>query len=176
MILSANSKINHMKIIIAAGLFLAVLSANAQNPVLPSGSKPGQLPAPKVKMLAKPDLFVTAINFVSLTRNGDFAIVRVSVTIKNAGGLRVGETKLRGERAGASSGRPDGWKRMNESLNVASIDPGKSITAEYAFRIEGPITTKKFAIKVFVDATGIVTESNETNNYSANLIITPPTN
>lgn len=165
-----------MKIIIATGFLLTVFSSSAQNPVLPPDSKPGQLPAPKVKMLTKPDLFVTGISFVSLTKDGDFSNVRVSVTIKNAGGLRVGETKLRGENAWARDGRPVGWKRMNESLNVASIDPGKSITAEYIFRVDGFTAAKKFAVKVFVDATRLITESNETNNYSTNLIIAPPAN
>lgn len=165
-----------MKSICTVIFFLITYLANAQNPVLPPGSKPGQLPVPKVKMLSKPDLLATVINFVSLTREGDFANVKIAVTIKNAGGIRVSNTKLRGENAWARDGRPAGWKRMNESLNVAPIDPGKSLTAEYTFRVDGFTAAKKFAIKVFVDATGVVTEANEANNYSAILIISPPAN
>lgn len=165
-----------MKSIIIVAFVLTGMLGYAQNPTLPSGSRPGQLPAPKVKMLAAPDLFVTNISFVSLTRDGDFANVKVSVTIKNAGGLAVTNTKLRGEYAGASAGIPDGWKRITTLLNVAPIDPGKSVTAEYTYRIQGSITTKRFAVKVFVDASSTITEANESNNYSRDILITPPRN
>jgi hypothetical protein len=145
----------------------------AQNPQLPPGTKPGQLPAPKLQPLPKADLLVTAINFVSTTNGSGHKLVTMSVTIKNDGGMRTPITKLKGENAWARDGRPDGWKRMNESIDVQAIDPGASVTMECTFRVDIVTASKKFAIRVLVDVSGIVAEANESNNRSNHIIITP---
>ncbi len=156
-------------------LVISALSIHSfsQTPTLPPGTKPGQLPAPRLQPLPKADLLVTAISFVSMTNGSGYKLVTMSVTIKNAGGINTPVTKLKGENAWARDGRPDGWKRMNESIDVQPINPGSSITMECTFRVDLATASKKFAVRVITDVSGLVTESNENNNRSNHVIINP---
>jgi hypothetical protein len=141
------------------------ISAYSQNP---------QLPNPRINTVAKADLVITAINFISIKRETTFSWLRISVTIKNTGDLRTGNTTLKGESKSLVSGSlPNRWESLSPVQSVISINPGQSVTKEYLFKVSNTMAHKKFAIKVIADSGNVADESNERNNTSAELIINP---
>lgn len=165
-----------MKNFISFLLFFAFsFSVNAQTPQVPSGT-PGrqQLPTPNIRPLAPADLSITNLTFVSIVFNADTKtyIVKVIATIKNNGEIQSLKTQVQ-----AYTKTPSGsgsWNVMGEKGNVLAIDPGKSFSSVYSFKGSAlDIGTVQFDFRLKVDPGEIVTESDETNNYSAVLVINP---
>ncbi len=165
-----------MKIII---LFLAITGftviAFAQNPQLPPGSNPGQLPTPKLKPLDPPDLRVEELNLVSIVRDGAVKKINIQVLIriKNFGGLRSGtSTVVAYIKSPTGTGTT---KTLAVTLPVEAINPAASFVKVYTFREpEGSFKPGTFDFWIKADARNAVTESNETNNTSAIINITLP--
>lgn len=155
--------------------FLITLQINAQTPQVPSGN-PGQpqLPSPKLQPLAPADLLVTVITFVSIVHNAATKtyVVKVIVTTRNNGGLKSAKTQLTAHTktpSGAGS-----WTVMGEAVNVSAIDPGKIYSAVYSFKGNAlVIGGVPFDFRVKTDSGNFVAESDETNNYSATIVINP---
>src|SRR5688572_26813486 len=133
------------KVLLLHVLIMIALTGFAQNPTLPAGTRPGQLPTPKPTLLKGADLQVTSISFVSITRQATVSLVRLSITIKNNGDFKAGESKIKGYEAWARDGRPGGWKLVAETPAVGAINPGQSVTAEYVFTVNNLTADKKFA-------------------------------
>ncbi len=157
-------------------IFLAMFFGGySQNPQPPSG-KPGkpQLPVPKIRPLAPADLTATGITFVSIVLNNDTKIyvVKVIVTTRNNGEMRSAKTQLR-----AYSKTPSGagsWTVIGDPGNVDAIDPGRSYSSVYSFKGSAlVIGGVPFDFRVKTDSGNLVTESDETNNFSATIVINP---
>ncbi len=151
------------------------MTANGQTPQIPSGT-PGQpqLPIPKVKPLAPVDLSISGITFVSCVHNASTKtyLVKVIVTTRNNGGIKSAKTIL-----DAYSKTPAGggsWTVVGEGGNVSAIDPGGVYSAVYSFK--GSALTMggvPFDFRVKTDSRNLLTESDETNNFSATLVVNP---
>jgi len=152
----------YLLLIICGVIFM---SAYSQNP---------QLPNPRINTVAKADLVITAFSFVSITPETNFSWVRISVTIKNAGNLRVGNTTLKGEgKSLVATPTTNRWVSVGPIQTVDPVNPGQSVTSEYLFKVNRELAYKRFAIRVSADAGSIVQETNERNNTSAEVIINP---
>lgn len=161
------------KIFLASCFFCFAMNIVAQTPQVPTGT-PGerQLPVPKLKPLAPPDLIVTVITFVSIVFNADTKkyTIRIIATTKNKGQVQSAKTQLQAYTKKTSGS----WIVMGSAGNVKIIDPGKIYSAVYIFEgIELPIGREPFEFRVKTDSGNFIAESDETNNYSETIVITP---
>lgn len=145
---------------------------NAQTPQLPAG-KP-QVPAPKIlKVITKADLVITNVSVVSATGWTDRWDIRLSVTIKNNGGLATRACTIRAiaQDAGNAS---NPWKNFVDLPVIAVVNPGQSLTTEIRYLDKAWVMhkIKSINLKLKVDAANTVDESNETNNESTIIQIT----
>jgi CARDB len=164
-----------MRIILIAGLFI-VSSTAAQNPQLPEGQKPGQLPAPKnLRVVTPPDLRVEELSLVSVIRDNSTKTIniQVRVQVKNYGGLYAGNsTVLAYIKAPSGTGST---KTLTESLPVNKINPRGAFIKVYTFRQSvHSFRPGLFDFWIKADGRNAVAESDETNNNSAVLQITVP--
>lgn len=134
----------------------------------------GKLPAPKnLKPLTKPDLVITDMSVVSIDGNGidkDWEI-RLSVTIKNAGGLAAPQTtfKAMAQNAAVTS---NPWKNFGTAA-CPKINPGQTVTTEIRFVDKQWVMHKipRFNLMLKADASNKVVESAEDNNNSKGILI-----
>ena len=163
-------------------LFLTafLISVRCSSQIL-SGTNPAtQLPAPKVKLVTPADLQVTSISLVSCTKDAASKrlIISVSVTVKNNGQLKAESSKLQAcfQTSSAASGIIS--RAIDGLVTVAAVNPGSSVTAEYVFRRpfsgDAGFNLVTFDFWVKADAGNAVRESDETNNSSSTIRITPP--
>lgn len=157
-------------------LFFA-FSVNAQNPQLPEGQKPGQLPAPKnLRVIAPPDLRVEELSLVSVVKDdvSKTVNIQVRVQVKNYGELYAGNSIVL-----AYMKSPSGTgvtKLLTENLPAGKINPGASFIKVYTFRESvHSFRPGLFDFWVKADGRNAVAESDETNNISAKLSIERPT-
>jgi subtilase family serine protease len=146
-----------------------------QNPQLPPGSNPGQLPVPKVKQLDPPDLRVEELSLVSIVRDeaAKKLNIQVLIRIKNFGGISSGvSTAVAYIKSPSGTGAT---KALAITLSVEAINPGASFVKVFTFR-EGEVFFKPGAFDFWIkaDARNAVTESNETNNTSTVINIALP--
>lgn len=154
-----------------AAIFISTI-AFAQTPQLPTG-KP-QLPAPKnLKVVTKPDLVITNASVVSATGWTDKWDIRLSVTIKNNGGLAAKTCTIKAfVQDAANASNP--WKNFIDLPAVIAVNPGQSLTTEIRFLDKAWVMhkIKTINLKLKADAANVVDESNETNNESSVIQIT----
>ncbi|HEX7846778.1 MAG TPA: CARDB domain-containing protein, partial [Chitinophagaceae bacterium] len=171
---SLNQKRTVMKkMLLSSAVLLFSIMGHAQV----SGQPNTQLPAPKTKSLAQADLQVTELSLVSVQKNAGTKrlTIRVSVTIKNNGNMKAGTSYLKAffKNAGIS-------KAIEPPKSIRALNPGESFTEEYVFErgysSDTGYTLTTFEFWVRADFPNIVKESNEVNNGSAVINITPPTN
>lgn len=161
------------KIFLASCFFCFAMNIVAQTPQVPTGT-PGerQLPIPTLKPLAPPDLIVTVITFVSIVLNPDTKkyTIRIIATTKNNGQVQSAKTQLEAYTKKTSGS----WTLMGSAGNVRFIDPGKIYSAVYTFTGSAlAIGSSPFEFRVKTDSGNFVAESDETNNYSETIVITP---
>lgn len=155
-------------LLLAAVAFL--IKATAQNLPLPTG-KP-QLPAPVLKPVQPADLVITNISLTEAVFSNDLKnwVIKVSVTVKNAGGLMSIATDL---KAFAKQTSNNTWKPTGTMGILIGLRPGESVTKEYVFVDKQKLLPARagFEFKVQADSNNKVTESNENNNVSAILAV-----
>ena len=129
-------------------------------------------PAPKnLTLLQKADLTITNISLVSATGQNTDWDVRLSVTVRNAGGIITSKFKIRGLAQNAASAT-NPWKNFGD-IEFPAVGPGQSVTREIHF-LDKPWVMHKipqFNLRLKADVTNLVIESNETNNEAAPLLI-----
>ena len=166
----------HMKTFsLFAFVFFSALQTFAQTPQRPSG-QPGKvaLPTPKIQPIKPADLLVTTISFVSIVNNADTKTytIRVTATIRNNGGLQSAKTQLEAYTRTPSGGTS--WKEISTLVNIPAINPGQTFSSTFSFKgSQLTIGAVPFDFKVKADAANLVSESEETNNFSASIVINP---
>ncbi|MEO5945241.1 MAG: CARDB domain-containing protein [Chitinophagaceae bacterium] len=163
------------KLFVLLCLFFGMTQINAQTPKVPTGT-PGKLPLPNVNPnpLVPADLVITNLTFVSIVFNVEAKtyVVKVIATIRNNGGVQSNKTQLQAyTKTPAGSGS---WKIMGGKVNMPVLDPNKTYSSVYSFKgsvVE--IGSVLFDFRLRVDPSGLVTESNVSNNYSDILVINP---
>ena len=163
------------KLFLLAALIFYATCIVAQNPQLPSGSKPGQLPVPELRPLTPPDLRVEELSLVSVIRDGNVKKINIQVLIriKNYGTLRSGaSTALAYIKSPAGAGSQ---RTLATTFPTPSINPGASFIKVFTFR-EGETVFRPgtFEFWIKADARNVVTESNENNNTSTIISIETP--
>lgn len=154
--------------------FATQMNAQIQKPT----GRPGEveLPTPKIKPLNPPDLTVTGITFVSIELTPQkYYIIKVIATTKNNGQLKSVKTQLQGYFKTPSGGGT--WKECGSAGNVSSIDPGKTYSAVYTFKASAlEVGGIPFDFRVKTDSGNFVAETDETNNFSEVIIVSPRSN
>jgi subtilase family serine protease len=163
------------KIFISVLLIFCVTCISAQNPQLPPGTKPGQLPVPELRPLTPPDLRVEELSLVSVIRDGNVKKINIQVLIriKNYGTLHSGaSTALAYIKSPAGTGTQ---RTLTTTFPTPAINPGASFVKVFTFR-EGETVFRpgSFDFWIKADARNAVTESNETNNTSTVINIAVP--
>jgi CARDB len=150
---------------------VACIAALAQNPQLPAGSKPGQLPLPALKPLQPADLVITDISIVEAVYDINWK-VKISVTVKNQGQLIAAKTIIKAQ-AQKTTPANSPWKDFGYTVAIIPLKPKESVTKEFLFIDHGNEMYKlrQFNLKLTADSRNEVTESNETNNASSVLAI-----
>jgi len=163
-------------IIVLVCLFVSVISFSQtiQKPIkLPTG-KPN-LPTPNIPLL-KPDLVVTAINYVSGEKDVAAAEYKLTLnlTIKNIGAANAGACKLYADYQREST-HGTYWASSFSGVDILAIAGGATVSGSYTFRIKLSalgLGTYTLPVKVFIDKDNAVSESNELNNLSSQIDIT----
>ena len=147
------------------------VTVTAQNTQLPIG-KP-KLPAPVLKPLQPADLVITHISLTEAAFNNDLKswVIKVNITIKNAGGLLSIATDV---KPFAKQNGSNNWKHTGTQGILIGLRPGESVTKEHVFvdKLRVLPAAGGFEFKVQADASNKVTESNEGNNTSVVLTVT----
>lgn len=151
-------------------LCLAALMTFSQT-TLPQN--PGKLPAPKnLQVVAKPDLIITNVTVVSATGgvSADWDI-RLSVTVKNTGGIITPATKFKATAKSAAAGN-NPWKDFGYA-DCPKVGPGQTITTEIRLRDNNWAMHKvpKFNLVLKADGTNLVAEGSENNNSTTGILI-----
>jgi CARDB len=155
-----------VSLLIAFFISAIAMSQSVQTPVNT------EKPAPKnLRLLQKADLTITQINIVSATGQNTDWDVRLSVTIKNSGGIITPKFKIRGfAQNAAAAANP--WKNFGD-IEFPAVGPGQSVTREIRF-LDKPWVMHKipqFNLRLKADGTNLISESNETNNEASPLLI-----
>lgn len=134
---------------------------------------PGKLPAPKnLQVLARPDLVISNVTVVSATGglSADWDI-RLSVTVKNTGGMITPATKFKATAKNAAAGNHP-WKDFGYA-DCPKVGPGQSITTEIRLRDNNWAMHKvaKFNLVLKADGTNLVAEGSENNNSTTGILI-----
>jgi hypothetical protein len=97
-------------------------------------------------------------------------VIKVNVTVKNAGGLISASTDL---KPFAKQTGNNAWKHTGTMGILIGLRPGESVTKEYVFVDKQKLLPARagFEFKVQADTYNKVTESNENNNVSAILAV-----
>ena len=151
-------------------LCLAVVTVFSQT-TLPQTT--GKQPAPKnLQVLAKPDLIITNVTVVAATGGVSAGWdIRLSVTVKNTGGIITPATKFKATAKNAAAGNHP-WKDFGYA-DCPKVGPGQTITTEIRLRDNNWAMHKvpKFNLVLKADGTNLVTEGSENNNSTAGILI-----
>ncbi|MBS1661459.1 MAG: hypothetical protein JST68_10460 [Bacteroidetes bacterium] len=159
--------------------------------------KPGpNLPSPKLKVYSPADLTITNVSLHSITRNDPHAayVVTLNVSIRNSGETGSNPiTKIKGFTAQAA-GRykaptpypkgandpgdriPFPWTYVGTESALPRVDGGASWGGDITFEVRYVDVNQngKFYVLLLADFYNNTQESNEANNYSEPILITPP--
>ncbi|HEY6899153.1 MAG TPA: hypothetical protein VI233_00860 [Puia sp.] len=183
-----------MRNILLLLLTLGICIAGQAQPPLP---KPGpNLPSPKLKIYSPADLAFTHVSLQSITRNDPHSayVVTLSVTLHNNGELGSDPiSKIKGfttpaaGRYKAPTPYPKGandpgdripfpWTYVGTESGISRIDGGASWGGDITFEVRYVDVQQngKFYVLLLADYYNNTKESNEANNYSEPLLITPP--
>lgn len=139
----------------------------------------------RLEVVRPADLQVTELRLLSLryevvtiprgdVGSGRYVIARVSVSIKNFGGLSAPGSRMVAELKGGAVGST--WTVPQGRVEVSTVNPGQSLSTEYSFYIPSTLMEKGVVqFRVKADFSNAVRESNETNNYSAIISLDPAT-
>jgi hypothetical protein len=182
--------------------FLVIAAVNAQAQTLPQVKKIPVQKVPgnhQIKIPTNPDMLVSNLRLLAVTKdeNTNTCNLRISYTIKNTGERSTEETSEgRGFQVMCYINRgvvmpmylphngimkpgvpPEPWQFATETLVIHEAVPGKgSIINEQEFTIT--ITSenagKKFYLVMGVDTWNTTKETNNHNNYSNIILVTPP--
>ena len=184
-------------IIFTAGIF-CTLSVFAQ---LTKPKPNNTLPSPKLRVYKPADLQITGIRLASINKDAsrDIYLINVSLTIKNAGEMASQAGKLKGFNtvgfrgykapnhppmkninewnSNASAAVPSPWTVCYNDAAFPAIAGGNSISQDFQFEMrigDASASKEKFYFLVLADLYNSTKESNEDNNYSIAIFITPP--
>ncbi len=130
--------------------------------------KPGQKPLPRnLKVVTKANLSISALSLLSATGGNDRWDIKLAVTIKNSGGLKTPECKIRAMAQNAAAAS-NPWKEL-AIFDLPALNPGGSLTREYHILDKAWIMHKipVFNLKLEADYGNHVDESSESDNESA---------
>ena len=185
------------KLILTNAFLLFVLVGFSQNLPKP---KPNGLPSPNLRYYKPADIQVTGIRLASITKDAarSLYLVNVTLTIKNAGELASKAGKLKGFNTVGYRGIkapnhppmkdindwnrnsleacPSPWTVCYFESDMPAIAGGASIYQDCQFQMSLTSETEgaKFYFVVLADLYNSTPESNENNNYSSAIFITPP--
>ena len=182
-------------------LLLGITNASAQTPVVPTNlpvkRQPGFTPPRPLRIYSPADLAITRVTLNTITDNEQSReyTVTLSVTLRNGGELGSDAiTKLKAffttgaGRYKAPTPYPLGandpgdripfpWTFCAAEPGPGRIDGGASWTGNMVFEVPywtGIHKGDKFYLLLLADFYNNTKESNEHNNYSTPLLITPP--
>jgi|GEM_PF-4511028 len=145
-------------------------AVQAQIPQSPITDKPTL----KVKPLQPADLVVTHVSLISAAWNNDQKawVIKVNVTVKNAGGV-ISPTGILIGLVKKNNGIR--WEKLPLAAQVNALNAGASVTKEYTFIDRDKIlgVNDRFSFLIRLDPANAIKEGNENNNDSAPLAIPP---
>ena len=185
------------KFILSLACFFLILTGFAQLPK----PKPIGLPSPKLKIYKPADLQISEIRLVNVTKDEarGLYLVNVSLRIKNTGELQSQPGKLKGFNTAGFNGIkapnhppmkdindwnrssleavPSPWTVCGNQPDLPAVSEGGSIYQDFQFEMSisnQAMVGAKFYFVVLADLYNSTKESNENNNYSTAIFITPP--
>ena len=128
----------------------------------------GVFPLPAQKAAAKPDLRVEELSLVSVTRDAGKKMycIQVLIRVKNIGQGQSGEYQIAGYYNSPTGNRTA--TRINDTISASFIKVYRFMEPE------SRIGNGFFEFRIKADDRNRISESDETNNYSATISIETP--